>query len=100
METTIIVVENDDEHKKAMELVLNLMSSTGHDELVRLNAQAREIEAASRMVLDIYNLQHPKTRTGAAFPAKIRGKMVVPRFFKECNCLAKSQLLTLAALLG
>ena len=49
METTIIVVENDDDHKKAMELISNLMSSTRHDELARLNAQAREIEAYEKI---------------------------------------------------
>src|SRR4051812_24051196 len=45
METTIFVVENDDDHKKAMELISSLMSATSHEELARLNAQAREVEA-------------------------------------------------------
>jgi HTH-type transcriptional regulator/antitoxin HigA len=45
MEATIIIVENDDDHKMAMELLSNLMSATSHNELARLNAQAREIEA-------------------------------------------------------
>jgi len=44
METTIILVENDDDHKKAMELVSSLMLATSHEDVLRLNAQAREIE--------------------------------------------------------
>ena len=46
METTIIIVENDDDHKQAMELIISsLMSATSHEELARLNTQAREVEA-------------------------------------------------------
>ena len=45
METTIILVENDDDHKKAMGLISSLMSATSHEDVARLNAQAREVEA-------------------------------------------------------
>jgi HTH-type transcriptional regulator/antitoxin HigA len=45
MEATIIVVENDDDHKKAMELISSLMSANSHEELAKLSAQAREVEA-------------------------------------------------------
>lgn len=45
MEATIIIVENDDDHKKAMELISSLMTATSHEELAKLNTQAREVEA-------------------------------------------------------
>ena len=45
MEMTIIIVENDDDHKNAMELISSLMMATSHYDLARLNAQAREVEA-------------------------------------------------------
>jgi len=45
MEATIIIVENDDDHKKAMERIHNLMTATSHEALALLNAQAREVEA-------------------------------------------------------
>jgi HTH-type transcriptional regulator/antitoxin HigA len=45
MEATIIIVENDDDHKKAMDLISRLMSATAHEDIARLNAQAREVEA-------------------------------------------------------
>jgi antitoxin component HigA of HigAB toxin-antitoxin module len=45
MEATIIIVENDDDHRKAMELISSLMSATNHEDAARLNAQAREVEA-------------------------------------------------------
>ena len=45
MEATIIIIENDDDHKKAMELVSRLMSATTHEDIARLSAQAREVEA-------------------------------------------------------
>jgi len=43
MEATIIIVENDDDHKKAMDLISRLMSATAHEDIARLNAQAREV---------------------------------------------------------
>lgn len=45
MEAMIIIVENDDDHKKAMEVISSLMTATSREELAKLNAQAREIEA-------------------------------------------------------
>lgn len=45
MEATIIIVENDDDHKKAMELVSTLMPSARHEDIVRLRAQVREVVA-------------------------------------------------------
>ena len=45
MEATIIIIENDDDHKMAIELVSSLMLATSHEDIARLNAQAREIEA-------------------------------------------------------
>lgn len=45
METTIIIIENDDDHKKAMDLVSRLMSSTRREDIVRLRAQVREVAA-------------------------------------------------------
>lgn len=45
MEATIIIIENDDDHKKAMELVSTLMSSNKHEDIARLRAQVREVQA-------------------------------------------------------
>lgn len=45
MEATIIIIENDDDHKKAMALISSLMSATRHEDIARLSAQAREVEA-------------------------------------------------------
>lgn len=44
MEATIIIVENDSDHAKAMELISSLMLATSREELAILNAQAREVE--------------------------------------------------------
>jgi len=41
----IITIHNDDDHKKAMEIISSLMSATSGDELARLDAQALEVEA-------------------------------------------------------
>ena len=45
MKATIIIVENDDDHKHAMELISSLMSATSHNEIAKLSAQSREVEA-------------------------------------------------------
>jgi HTH-type transcriptional regulator/antitoxin HigA len=45
METTIILIENNDDYKKAMDLISELMSAASREDIARLNAQAREVEA-------------------------------------------------------
>lgn len=45
MKTTLIVIENDSDHAQAKALLDRLMRSRKPDDLVRMTAQARSIEA-------------------------------------------------------
>ena len=45
MEATIVIVRNDEDHKIAMELISSLMLATSEENLARLIAQAREVQA-------------------------------------------------------
>lgn len=45
MEATIILIENNQDYRRAMDVVSNLMLATDPKDLARLNAQAREVEA-------------------------------------------------------
>ncbi|WP_125206400.1 hypothetical protein [Capsulimonas corticalis] len=71
---TIITIENDDDHKRAMDRISELMTSTSPEDLARLDAQAREVEAyeavrwprtpATKAEIDEYLLEQRSVESG------------------------------------